>query len=508
MPRRKSDPTEGEAVTPKFGRTETDGQPEGEPEAAGKSRPASEAAPRTPVAAPDEPAEFSPATRPKRPAANRCPRPVPSSEVPELRPEPIEAILAPTTTVDEPAPEADDGQEAHEEEAGRSFAGRALTLLLLLLAGAALGIWGAPKLAPLLPSGLAPVADWLTPGAQRGRGARSPTLRGAARRGARRGRGAPRRPRRQAATSTRGSQRRSTPRETRLAGEIAALQQTRRAARTAPTRRQRLARLESALEGQAAELAALKEQLSGAAAASGQLSEEAVAEDRRLSRRARRACAPRWARCRTRSAGLGRAGRRGRGRTPTARSRRRRRRSARSRPRPTPPLGAAETDADLALIRAAIAERPAVRGAAGGARRRSRASRCREGLTRGGAERRARRWRSCATASPTPRTRRSAPASWPAPATGCSPAVARLPRGAGRQPVADAAGRAWRPTRCCRAWRTGCASDDLDGRARRGGGSCRREAAAAMGGWLDAARLRAGAVDGLAALDAALPATN
>ena len=54
--------------------------------------------------------------------------------------------------------------EEHEEEAGRSFAARALTLLLVLLAGAALGIWGAPKLAPLLPSGLAPVAEWLTPG--------------------------------------------------------------------------------------------------------------------------------------------------------------------------------------------------------------------------------------------------------------------------------------------------------------------------------------------------------
>jgi hypothetical protein len=54
--------------------------------------------------------------------------------------------------------------EVHEEEHRSSFAARALTFLILLIAGAALGIWGAPKLAPMLPSGLSPVAEWLTPG--------------------------------------------------------------------------------------------------------------------------------------------------------------------------------------------------------------------------------------------------------------------------------------------------------------------------------------------------------
>ena len=44
-----------------------------------------------------------------------------------------------------------------------SFAGRALTFLIVLIAGVALGIWGAPKLAPMLPAGMAPVAAWLTP---------------------------------------------------------------------------------------------------------------------------------------------------------------------------------------------------------------------------------------------------------------------------------------------------------------------------------------------------------
>ena len=210
MPRRKSDPTEGEAVTPESGRTETDGQPEGAPEAAGNSRPAGEAAPRTPVAAPDEPAAIQPGDATETPRGEPLPPAGAESEAPELRPEPIEAVLAPTTTVDEPAPEADDGQEAHEEEAGPSFAGRALTFLLLLLAGAALGIWGAPKLAPLLPSGLAPVANWLTPGTERRpRPSSRRCGRGSSRESAASRPGSPSCARE--ATSTRRSQRPSTP---------------------------------------------------------------------------------------------------------------------------------------------------------------------------------------------------------------------------------------------------------------------------------------------------------
>jgi len=55
-------------------------------------------------------------------------------------------------------------EDHHEEEAGPSFASRALTWLVLLLAGAGIGIWAAPKIAPVLPSGMAPVAAWLSPG--------------------------------------------------------------------------------------------------------------------------------------------------------------------------------------------------------------------------------------------------------------------------------------------------------------------------------------------------------
>ncbi|MFO1142799.1 MAG: hypothetical protein U1E59_10465 [Amaricoccus sp.] len=63
-----------------------------------------------------------------------------------------------------PAAAAAEAHEEHEDEGGWSFAARTLAVLLLLIAGAALGIWGAPKLAPMLLSGLAPVAEWLTPG--------------------------------------------------------------------------------------------------------------------------------------------------------------------------------------------------------------------------------------------------------------------------------------------------------------------------------------------------------
>lgn len=63
---------------------------------------------------------------------------------------------------DEPAEHEDEHHEIEQE--GSSFASKLLMFLILLIAGAALGIWGAPKVAPLLPSGMAPVAQWLSPG--------------------------------------------------------------------------------------------------------------------------------------------------------------------------------------------------------------------------------------------------------------------------------------------------------------------------------------------------------
>ena len=57
----------------------------------------------------------------------------------------------------------DHDHDDHEE--GSSLAAKALTGLVLLLVGAGVGIWAAPKVAPVLPSGLAPVSAWLQPGA-------------------------------------------------------------------------------------------------------------------------------------------------------------------------------------------------------------------------------------------------------------------------------------------------------------------------------------------------------
>jgi hypothetical protein len=71
---------------------------------------------------------------------------------PELDPEPASRAV-----------ESEDHHHEQEEAEGTSFAARVLTLLIVLIIGAALGIWGAPKLAPLLPSGMEPVAQWLTP---------------------------------------------------------------------------------------------------------------------------------------------------------------------------------------------------------------------------------------------------------------------------------------------------------------------------------------------------------
>ena len=50
------------------------------------------------------------------------------------------------------------------EERSSSLAGRLLTYLVVLIAGAALALWGGPKLAPQLPQWAAPAAKYLTPG--------------------------------------------------------------------------------------------------------------------------------------------------------------------------------------------------------------------------------------------------------------------------------------------------------------------------------------------------------
>ncbi len=187
-----------------------------------------------------------------------------------------------TVTVDEgfqPEPEPEVATEATREDyaedghEGMSFAAWALTILLLLLAGAALGIWGAPRVAPMLPSGLAPVADWLTPG--RGQAeAEVAALRAHV----------------DEEFDKVDSRLANVPGpddidsrissavgnvDTRLSAEIGALQETTDQIDGAEIR-SRLGKLESTLDGQSAELTTLKDQLSGTVATSGQISSDAA----------------------------------------------------------------------------------------------------------------------------------------------------------------------------------------------------------------------------------------
>lgn len=247
MPKRKADATEDDPVTP--------GEGDVPPEATGEATPTDQ----EPLPAPG--AESEPEQPPPPPEA-----PVETVTVDEAVSEPVGEPGPASEARDEPA-------DDHHDDDGMSWPARLLAALVLVIAGAALGIWGAPRLAPLLPSGLQPVADWLAPGkadteaeiaalradldqkvggvetrlADLASGddidARIATAVGAA--------------------------------DTRLSAEIAALKEA-LGANDDTDIRQRLDRLESGLEGRSAELQALKDQLSGATAASGQLNEEAV----------------------------------------------------------------------------------------------------------------------------------------------------------------------------------------------------------------------------------------
>ena len=63
---------------------------------------------------------------------------------------------------EEPAIELEEEEEA--EEPSSSLSSKVLKGLFLILLGMVIALWGAPKLAPMLPQGLAPVATFLTPG--------------------------------------------------------------------------------------------------------------------------------------------------------------------------------------------------------------------------------------------------------------------------------------------------------------------------------------------------------
>lgn len=74
----------------------------------------------------------------------------------------------PETPAHEPAAAAAPVQAAHEEEhEGRTLAGMVLQWLFIFFIGAAAALWAGPKIAPHLPAWAAPVAEFLTPGANR-----------------------------------------------------------------------------------------------------------------------------------------------------------------------------------------------------------------------------------------------------------------------------------------------------------------------------------------------------
>lgn len=194
-----------------------------------------------------------------------------SEPAPDAAPEPTsDPAPAPVTepvvepafeTAPEPAPAAAERDLSHhdeEEEAGTSLAAWGLGILLLLLAGAALGIWAGPKIAPQLPSGMKPVADWLEPGMAEAEteiaALRSELEAISAKVGAV--------PSEADLDGRIGAA--ISPIESKLSEDIAALRQSLGQIDATETR-QRLESLAAGLQGQAAELATLKTDLTGAA---------------------------------------------------------------------------------------------------------------------------------------------------------------------------------------------------------------------------------------------------
>ncbi len=86
-----------------------------------------------------------------------------SSEIPkEESPDPITEEATNLEPETEPVP-ATDAEASHEEEHYVSIAARSLQILAFVAVGSIIGIWAAPRIAPLLPAGMAPIAQWLNP---------------------------------------------------------------------------------------------------------------------------------------------------------------------------------------------------------------------------------------------------------------------------------------------------------------------------------------------------------
>lgn len=211
--------------------------------------------------------EFEPEVEPERE----------SESEPVSEPEPVQPALAAAGPADDTHGDPHDDPEVYEDQhyEGPSFASRALTFLLLLLAGAGLGIWAAPKIAPMLPSGMAPVAQWLTPGASDAQ-EHVDSLAGEVESLQTQVAGLPGASAIEEQVSTRIASAVDSARAP-LEAEIEALRSDIAGGDTTALRQQ-VERLDSALQGQIAELSGLKDQLSGGIAASSEASDEAVAK--------------------------------------------------------------------------------------------------------------------------------------------------------------------------------------------------------------------------------------
>ncbi len=202
-----------------------------------------------------------------------------SEHAPEPKPEPEPVRAAGSEPAPGAATERSETEEPHddqhEEERGSSFASKLLVALVLLIAGAALGIWGAPKLAPMLPSGMAPVAEWLTPGQ-----AESEARLAELQTGVQSDLDALRAEIAAAASTSDVDDRIATAvaeAEARTTAEITALRDQ-IAATDGAEARERLGSLESTLDGLSAELADLKAQIATGAIGDGEAAEAAVAQ--------------------------------------------------------------------------------------------------------------------------------------------------------------------------------------------------------------------------------------
>lgn len=226
----------------------------------------------TPLATPDlEPAPDAPRANPERdweadtPLATRDLDAKPSPRVTAEQEAAAAAAAEPVgvAATAPPVPPAPPVVEAHEhrddeDDGGTSVAAWALGILLLLLAGAALGTWAAPKIAPRLPAGMAPVAEWLEPGSAEAE-AEIAALRGELE-GVEAKVGAV--PSANDLDARIGAA--VSPVESRLGEEIGALRQALDQAGNAETRQQ-LETLSADLKNQAAQLETLKSDLTGAA---------------------------------------------------------------------------------------------------------------------------------------------------------------------------------------------------------------------------------------------------